>query len=104
MRTRVKPAGTEKPLLQRLFKTYPRQFWIVLSHNLQWKLLALFLAVCLWVGLILQDPSLTRERVFTDVPLTITGAETLRRNGFIVVHGAGGRQRHREAQGRRAPA
>lgn len=82
-----KPVGTDKPLLHRLFKTYPRQFWLILSHNLQWKLLALFLAVCLWVGLILQDPSLTRERVFTDVPLTITGTDTLQRSGFIVVQG-----------------
>ncbi|MFH1512042.1 MAG: CdaR family protein [Bacillota bacterium] len=82
-----KAAGTDKPLLHRLFITFPRQMWVALSHNLQWKLLALFLAVCLWVGLILQDSSLTRERVFTNVPLTITGADTLRRNGFIVTQG-----------------
>lgn len=83
----LKPVATEKPLLHRLLKTYPKQLWVVLSHNLQWKMLALFLAVCLWVGLILQDPSLTRERVFTNVPLSITGADTLRRNGFIVIRG-----------------
>jgi len=58
-----------------------------LVHNWPWKLLALFLAVCLWAGLITQDPTLTRERVLTDVPLTITGAETLRRNGMIVLSG-----------------
>ncbi|MBN1776745.1 MAG: hypothetical protein JW811_01360 [Clostridiales bacterium] len=82
-----KPAVTEKPLLQRLSKTYPKLIWAAISRNLQWKLLALLLAVLLWVGLILQDPSLTRERVFTDVPLTITGSDTLRRNGFIVTQG-----------------
>ena len=80
-------AGAETTFLQRLFKLYPKQLWAATSHNLQWKLLALFLAVCLWVGLILQDPSLTREHVFSNVPLTITGADTLRRNGFIVTQG-----------------
>jgi len=82
-----KPAATETPLLQRLKTTFPKRLWAAISNNLQWKLLALVLAVLLWVGLILQDPSLTRERVFTDVPLTISGSETLRRNGFIVTQG-----------------
>lgn len=82
-----KPPSSEKPILHRLTKSYPKQLWAAFSHNLQWKLLALFLAVLLWVGLILQDPSLTRERVFTGVPLTITGSDTLRRNGFIVTLG-----------------
>ena len=82
-----KPAAVEKPILQRLTKTFPRQLWTAITHNFQWKLLALFLAMLLWVGLILQDPSLTRERVFVGVPLTITGSDTLRRNGFIVTQG-----------------
>ena len=59
----------------------------VIVNNWAWKLLALFLAVCLWAGLITQDPSLTRERVFTDATVSITGAETLRRNGLIVLSG-----------------
>jgi len=59
----------------------------VIVNNWAWKLLALFLAVCLWAGLITQDPTLTRERVFTDAPVSITGSETLRRNGLIVVSG-----------------
>lgn len=56
-------------------------------NNWPWKLLALFIAVCLWAGLITQDPTLTRERVFSDAHVSITGAETLRRNGLIVVSG-----------------
>lgn len=56
--------------------------------NWPWKLLALFLAVCLWAGLISQDPSLTRERTFNDVPLSVSGADMLRRNsGLIVISG-----------------
>ncbi len=83
----TKQTAVEKPILRRLTKTFPKRLWAAISHNIQWKLLALFLAVLLWVGLILQDPSLTRERVFTDVPLTITGSDTMRRNGFIVTQG-----------------
>ncbi len=56
-------------------------------NNWPWKLLSLFLAVCLWAGLITQDPTLTRERVFTDASVSVTGADTLRRNGMIVVSG-----------------
>lgn len=59
----------------------------VIVNNWTWKLLALLLAVCLWAGLITQDPTLTRERVFTDAPVSITGSETLRRNGLIVLSG-----------------
>ena len=32
------------------------------ARNWPWKLLSLVLAVCLWAGLITQDPTLTRER------------------------------------------
>ena len=51
------------------------------------KLLSLLLAVCLWAGLITQDPNLTRERRFTNVPITLTGEDILRRNGLIVLTG-----------------
>ena len=59
--------------------------WI--THNWPWKLLSLFLAICLWSGLITQDESLTREKVFNDVTINIVNADTLRRNGFIIVSG-----------------
>lgn len=68
-------------------KAAPLRLLKAAVNNWPWKLLALFLAVCLWAGLITQDPTLTRERVFADVPLGVTGAETLRRNGLIVVSG-----------------
>ena len=60
--------------------------WHMLRHNLGWKILALFLAVALWAGLITQDPTLIREKTFTDVPVTIVGAETLKKNGKIVLN------------------
>lgn len=56
-----------------------------LAHNWPFKLLALFLAVCLWAMLITQEPTLTRDKVINDAPLTINNAETLKRNGLIVV-------------------
>ncbi len=65
----------------------PGRVFRTMIHNWPWKLLALFLALCLWAGLITQDATLTRERVFTDVPLAISGSETLRRNGLIVLSG-----------------
>ncbi len=57
----------------------------MLKHNLGWKVLALFLAVALWAGLITQDPTLTREKTFIDVPVTISGADTLKRNNRLIV-------------------
>lgn len=70
----------------------PKAGWLsrllrAVVHNWPWKLLALFLAVCLWAGLITQDPTLTRERVITDAPVSVIGTDTLRRNGMIVVSG-----------------
>ncbi len=75
--------------LKKALRSLPARFGRLLLHNWQWKLLAVFLAVCLWAGLITQDPTLTRERVFTDVPVTISGTDTLRRNGLIVLDGLG---------------
>jgi hypothetical protein len=80
------PEAAERSV-RAAFRQLPKKFWRMLSHNLLWKLLALVLAVSLWAGLITQDPTLTRERVFTDVPVSVTGSDTLRRNGFIVLSG-----------------
>jgi YbbR domain-containing protein len=81
-----KPDKPEKAV-RGILAGLPRKFWRMFSHNLLWKLLALALAIGLWAGLITQDPTLTRERVFTDVPVSVTGADTLRRNGLIVTGG-----------------
>ena len=56
-------------------------------HNWPWKLLSLFLAVCLWSGLITQDETLTREKVFNNVTINVQNADILRRSGFIIVDG-----------------
>ena len=56
----------------------------VCKKNWGFKLLALVIAIALWAGLITQDPTLTREKIFTDVSVTVSGADTLKRNGLIV--------------------
>ena len=53
-------------------------------HNGWFKLLALLISVILWAGLISQDESLTRDKTFSGVNVNVTGADTLKRNGFIV--------------------
>ena len=56
----------------------------ILFHNGWFKLLALLIAVVLWAGLISQDVSLTRDKVFSDVSVNVTGTDTMKRNGYIV--------------------
>ena len=54
-------------------------------HNGWFKLLAILISLLLWAGLISQDESMTREKVFNNVSVNITGADTMKRNGYIVV-------------------
>lgn len=75
--------GIENTAKEKWFKRSLK----AIANNWPWKLLSLLLAVCLWAGLITQDPTLTRERVFADAPVSVTGMDTLRRNGMIVVSG-----------------
>lgn len=63
--------------------TLPRRLLKAIVHNGGFKILSLLLALLLWAGLITQDPSLTRERIFTDVNVSVTG-DMLQRNGLIV--------------------
>ena len=62
-----------------------RRIKSILLDHLGTKIVAILIAVALWAGLITQDPALTRERVFNDVTVSINSADTLKRNGFIVL-------------------
>ncbi len=53
-------------------------------HNGGFKLLALVISLVLWAGLISQDESLTRDKVFNNVSVNVTGTETMKRNGYII--------------------
>lgn len=54
-------------------------------HQWPFKLLSVIIAIILWSGLITQDPTLTREKVFTGVTISVSGEDTIKRNGLIVV-------------------
>lgn len=57
----------------------------IVFHNGWIKLLAVLISVILWAGLISQDDSLTRDKTWQNVNITVSGADTLRRNGYVVV-------------------
>lgn len=77
-----KPDQHKAPLR---FMRAMRHLLTLLLHNWPWKLLAVLLAVCLWAGLISQDPTLTRERVFSDASISVSGEDSLRRNSGLIV-------------------
>ena len=57
----------------------------VFLHNGWLKLIAVIISVILWAGLISQDESITREKTFQNVNVSVTGSESMKNNGFIVV-------------------
>ena len=57
----------------------------ILLHNGWLKAIAVLISVVLWAGLISQDETLTRDKTFQNVNVSITGSDTLRNNGYIVV-------------------
>lgn len=62
-----------------------RKLRSIFLENWGTKLLAIIIAIALWAGLITQDPTLTREKQFTDVTVSVNGADTLKRYGYIVL-------------------
>lgn len=74
------PTPAEKP-------SFFRKAWKRITHQWGWKLGSLLLAVLLWGSLISQDATLTREKVFNDISVTVVGAESLQESGFVVVDG-----------------
>lgn len=57
----------------------------LLLHNGWLKLIAIVISICLWAGLISQDESITRDKTFQDVRVTVQGTEIMKNNGYIVV-------------------
>jgi YbbR domain-containing protein len=54
-------------------------------HNGWLKAIAIVISLVLWAGLISQDKSLTRDKTFQNVAVSVTGAESMKNNGYIVV-------------------
>ena len=56
----------------------------VLFHNGWVKLIALLISLLLWAGLISQDETLTRDKTWQNVNITVSGEESLKKSGYIV--------------------
>ena len=57
----------------------------VVFHNGLVKVIAILISLVLWAGLISQDESLTRDKIWQNVNVSVTGEDTLKRSGYIVV-------------------
>ena len=79
------PSSANKPKDHAHRDAILRKLKSILLENWGFKLLAIVIAVSLWAGLIAQDPTLTREKQFSGVAVNVIGADTLKRNGFIVL-------------------
>lgn len=54
-------------------------------HNGWLKAIAILISIVLWAGLISQDETITRDKTFQNVAVSVSGAETLKSNSLIVV-------------------
>ena len=65
--------------------------WLLRVTLRDWplKLLSLAIALALWTGLITQDPTLTRDRAFRNVTVSVNNQDALRRSGYIVTSDIG---------------
>lgn len=75
--------------LSARIKAVASQLWKavrhILFHNGWVKLLAVLISLLLWAGLISQDDTLTRDKTWQNVKISVTGAEKIKNNGYIVV-------------------
>ena len=54
-------------------------------HNAFLKVIAIITSIVLWAGLISQDETVTRDKTFQNVNVTVIGTETLKTNELILV-------------------
>ena len=57
----------------------------VVFHNGWVKLIAVVISLVLWAGLISQDNSLTRDKTWQNVNVSVINADTMKRNSYIIV-------------------
>ena len=70
---------------KKTLRSLKRMLRHLFLHNGWLKLIAVVLSLVLWAGLISQDEKLTRDKNFQDVSVTVTGSETMKNNGYIIV-------------------
>lgn len=66
------------------FQIFLKVIKSVLVKNFGYKILSFIIALVVWAGLVSQAPNIIREKKFDNVYVTVTGSDTLRRNGLIV--------------------
>jgi YbbR domain-containing protein len=85
---------TEKPPLpdgKRFdFRMLLRRVGKAFLKNWKLKAVSVVVAIIIWGGLISEDATLTREKVFVEVPVLVTGVDALQRSGLVVVSGLSG--------------
>ena len=54
-------------------------------HSGWLKVIAVIISIVLWAGLISQDETVTRDKSFQHVNVSVTGTELMKSNGYIVV-------------------
>lgn len=82
------PAKKSELLPKKEGPQWLRQLRKIYKSNTFLIIFSVLCAMMLWSVLVAADGTLTREKVFTDVELTMTGADTLKTNGYIVVDDA----------------
>ena len=82
------PAKKSELLPKKEGPKWLRQLRKIYKSNTFLIIFSVLCAMMIWSVLVAADGTLTREKVFTDVELTMTGADTLKTNGYIVVDDA----------------
>ena len=75
---------TNKRDLKQTLSLIGRGLKHLFIHNGWLKLIAIVISLFLWAGLISQDESITRDKAFQEVKVSVIGQEALKGNGFIV--------------------
>lgn len=80
-----KSASSQNEKKPSVLQLLVRMLRHLILHNTLQKVIAIVISVILWAGLVSQDESLTRDKSFQEINVSVTGAETMRNNGYIVV-------------------
>ena len=73
------------PEKKSLWTNFVKALKHLFLHNGWLKLIAVLISIGLWAGLVSQDESITRDKVFQNVTVNLTGYESMLNNGYIVV-------------------
>lgn len=74
------PSSSFKQKAQELIKKIKPY----ITNRWQIKLISILVALFLWGSLISEDPSLTRQKTFNDVAISVQNVESLAKSGFVI--------------------